>query len=125
MLNGIKNFLQIVNDNWVTICVIISLAISAFQKIKGFIQKSDEEKIAIAKKQIRETMLKMVSDAESDYGEWNKSGKIKRSQVIKKIYEMYPILAKAVNQDELTAGIDTEIDASLGTLNGIINTIDE
>lgn len=125
MLNGIKNFLQIVNDNWVTICVIISLAISAFQKIKGFIQKSDEEKIAIAKKQIRETMLKMVSDAESDYGEWNKSGKIKRSQVIKKIYEMYPILAKAVNQDELTSWIDAEIDASLGTLNGIINNIDE
>jgi len=124
MLNGIKNFLQIINDNWVTICVIISLAISAFQKIKGFIQKSDEEKIAIAKKQIRETMLKMVSDAESDYGEWNKSGKIKRSQVIKKIYEMYPILAKAVNQDELTSWIDAEIDASLGTLNGIINSID-
>lgn len=125
MLNGIKNFLQIVNDNWVTICVIISLAISAFQKIKGFIQKSDEEKIAIAKKQIRETMLKMVSDAESDYGEWNKSGKIKRSQVIKKIYEMYPILAKAVDQDELTAWIDAEIDASLGTLNTLIENIEE
>lgn len=125
MLNGIKNFLQIVNDNWVTICVIISLAISAFQKIKGFIQKSDAEKIAIAKKQIRETMLKMVSDAECDYDEWNKSGKIKRSQVIKKIYEMYPILAKAVNQDELTAWIDAEIDASLGTLNTLIENIEE
>lgn len=125
MLNGIKNFLQIINDNWVTICVIISLAISAFQKIKGFIQKSDAEKIAIAKKQIRETMLKMVSDAEADYDEWNKSGKIKRSQVIKKIYEMYPILAKAVNQDELTAWIDAEIDASLGTLNTLIENIEE
>ena len=125
MLNGIKNFLQIINDNWVTICVIISLTISAFQKIKGFIQKSDAEKIAIAKKQIRETMLKMVSDAECDYDEWNKSGKIKRSQVIKKIYEMYPILAKAVNQDELTAWIDAEIDASLGTLNALIENIEE
>jgi len=125
MLNGIKNFLQIINDNWVTICVIISLAISAFQKIKGFVQKSDAEKIAIAKKQIRETMLKMVSDAEADYDEWNKSGKIKRSQVIKKIYEMYPILAKAVDQDELTAWIDAEIDASLGTLNTLIENIEE
>lgn len=125
MLNGIKNFLQIINDNWVTICVIISLAISAFQKIKGFIQKSDAEKIAIAKKQIRETMLKMVSDAEADYDEWNKSGKIKRSQVIKKIYEMYPVLAKAVDQEELTAWIDAEIDASLGTLNTLIENIEE
>ena len=125
MLNGIKNFLQIINDNWTLITVIIGLAIGVYQKIKLFIQKSDEEKVAIAKKQIRETMLKMVSDAECDYDEWNKSGKIKRSQVIKKIYEMYPILAKAVNQDELTAWIDAEIDASLGTLNGIINSIDE
>ena len=125
MLNGIKNFLQIINDNWVTICVIISLAISAFQKIKGFIQKSDAEKIAIAKKQIREIMLKMVSDAEADYDEWNKSGKIKRSQVIKNIYEMYPVLAKAVDQEELTAWIDAEIDASLGTLNTLIENIEE
>lgn len=125
MLNGIKNFLQIINDNWTLITVIIGLAIGAFQKIKVYVQKTDEEKIAIAKKQIRETMLKMVSDAESDYGEWNKSGKIKRSQVIKKIYEMYPILAKAVNQDELTAWIDAEIDASLGTLNTLIENIEE
>lgn len=125
MLNGIKNFLQIINDNWTLITVIIGLAIGAFQKIKAYTQKSDAEKIAIAKKQIRETMLKMVSDAECDYGEWNKSGKIKRSQVIKKIYEMYPILAKAVNQDELTAWIDAEIDASLGTLNTLIENIEE
>lgn len=125
MLNGIKNFLQIINDNWVTICVIISLAISAFQKIKGFISRSDAEKIAIAKKQIREIMLKMIADAECDYDDWNKSGEIKRSQVIKKIYEMYPILAKAVNQDELTAWIDSEIDASLGTLNALVENIEE
>ena len=125
MLNGIKNFLQIINDNWTLITVIIGLAIGVYQKIKGFMNKSNEEKIAIAKKQIRETMLKMVSDAECDYGEWNKSGKIKRSQVIKKIYEMYPILAKAVNQDELTAWIDAEIDASLGTLNTLIENIEE
>lgn len=125
MFNGIKNFLQIINDNWTTITVIIGLAIGAYQKIKAYAQKDNEEKIAIAKKQIRETMLKMVSDAECDYGEWNKSGKIKRSQVIKKIYEMYPILAKAVNQDELTAWIDGEIDASLGTLNALIENIEE
>lgn len=125
MLNGIKNFLQIINDNWTLITVIIGLAIGAFQKIKAYTQKSDAEKIAIAKKQIRETMLKMVSDAEADYDEWNKSGKIKRSQVIKKIYEMYPILAKAVDQEELTAWIDAEIDASLGTLNTLIENIEE
>jgi len=125
MLNGIRNFLQIINDHWTTISVIIGLAIGAYQKIKEYIQKTDEEKIEIAKKQIRETMLKMVSDAECNYDEWNKSGAIKRSQVIERIYAMYPILAKAVNQDELTAWIDAEIDASLGTLNTLIENIEE
>ena len=67
----------------------------------------------------------MISDAECDYDEWNKAGEIKRSQVIKKIYEMYPILSKVVNQEELTKWIDAEIDDSLETLNDIVNGIGE
>ena len=35
---------------------------------------ADEEKIEIAKMQIQETILKMISDAEVDYEEWNKAG---------------------------------------------------
>ena len=114
-----------VNDNFVSILVCIGLIIGIVSKIKNYLSKSNEEKVAIAKQQIREIMLKMIADAEYDYEDWNKSGAIKRSQVIKKIYEMYPILAKAVNQEELTAWIDKEIDASLGTLNDIVENIGE
>lgn len=125
MLNGIKNFLEFVNANWTTLVVIISLLIGLYQKISAYLKKSNEEKVAIAKQQIREIMLKMISDAEYDYEDWNKSGAIKRSQVIKKIYEMYPILSKVVNQEELIEWIDDEIDASLGTLNDIVENIGE
>ncbi len=125
MLNGIKNFLEFVNANWTTLAVIISLLIGLYQKISAYLKKSNEEKVAIAKQQIREIMLKMISDAEYDYEDWNKSGAIKRSQVIKKIYEMYPILSKVVNQEELIEWIDDEIDASLGTLNDIVENIGE
>lgn len=125
MLNGIRNFLEILNSHWTTIMVIASLLISLYRKANVYRKKSTEEKVEIAKRQIHEIMLKMISDAECDYDEWNKAGEIKRSQVIKKIYEMYPILSKVVNQDELTSWIDAEIDSALPTLNTIIDEIGE
>ena len=125
MLNGIKNFLEFVDANWTTLVIIAGLLIGLYKKVSNYLKKSNEEKVAIAKHQIREIMLKMISDAECDYDEWNKAGEIKRSQVIKKIYEMYPILSKVVNQEELTEWIDAEIDDSLETLNDIVNGIGE
>lgn len=127
MLHGIQNFLQLVNDNWTTIIVIIGLLVGLFKKIQGYLSKSDEEKIAIAKAQIKETMLKMITTAEQDYEAWNEAGSIKRSQVIKEVYEKYPILSKAINQEEMIAWIDEQINNSLKTLRKIVkqnNTIE-
>ena len=120
MLHGIQNFLQLVNDNWTTIIVIIGLLVGLFKKIQGYLSKSDEEKIVIAKAQIRETMLKMITTAEQDYEAWNEAGSIKRSQVIKEVYEKYPILSKAINQEEMIAWIDEQINNSLKTLRKIV-----
>lgn len=41
---------------------------------------SDDEKITIAKKQLSETMLKLVTQAEKDYNAWVKAGAVKRSR---------------------------------------------
>ena len=65
-------------------------------------------------------MLKMVSEAEVDYEDWNKAGSIKRSQVIKKIFEMYPILSKAIDQQAVIGWVDYQIDSSLQTLSEVI-----
>lgn len=116
MLNGIQNFLSIINNNWTTIIVIIGLVIAIVKKVKDYFGKSDEEKIAIAKAQISETMLKLITDAEVDYEDWNKAGSIKRSQVIKEIFNEYPILSKVANQDEIITYIDYMIDSSLREL---------
>ena len=127
MLHGIQNFLQLINDNWTTIIVIIGLLVGLFKKIQRYLSKSDEEKIAIAKAQIKETMLKMITTAEQDYETWNEAGSIKRSQVIKEVYEKYPILSKAINQEEMIAWIDEQINNSLKTLRKIVkqnNTIE-
>ena len=120
ILTGIQNFLGIINNNWTTIMVIIGLIIAISKKAKDYFSKSDEEKIAIAKKQIQETMLRMITEAEISYEEWNKAGSIKRSQVIEEIFTNYPVLSKVINQEELIEWIDSEINNSLKTLREIV-----
>lgn len=115
-LYGVQNFLQLLNDNWTTILIIISLVITLMQKAKVFFDKSDDEKIAIAKKHIQEIMLKLVTDAETDYLEWKNAGSIKRAQVIEEIFTAYPILLKVTDQEELINWIDSVIDESLETM---------
>lgn len=120
LLNGIKNFLSLINDNWTTILVIIGLALALLKKIESYSKLSTDKKIEIAKKQISENILKLITQAEKDYAEWEKAGSIKRSEVISEIYKEYPILAKVVNQDELVKWIDEQIDNALPTLRDII-----
>lgn len=119
-MTGLKNFLMFIYLHYVEIMVCIGLLIGIYHKVRNFLDKSQDEQIAIAKKQIKEIMLKMVSEAEADYDEWNKAGSIKRSQVIEKIFELYPILSKAIDQQDVVNWIDYQIDSSLETLSEII-----
>lgn len=120
ILNGIKNFLSLINDNWTTILVIIGLALALWKKIESYSKLSTDKKIEIAKKQISENILKLITQAEKDYAEWEKAGSIKRSEVINEVYKEYPILAKVINQEELVKWIDEQIDNALPTLMDII-----
>lgn len=120
ILNGIKNFLSLINDNWTTILVIIGLALALWKKIESYSKLSTDKKIEIAKKQISKNILKLITQAEKDYVEWEKAGSIKRSEVINEIYKEYPILAKVINQEELVKWIDEQIDNALPTLRDII-----
>ena len=119
-MDGIQNFLFLINDNWTSIMVIIGLILAIYKKAKIYFSKSNDEKIAIAKAQIKERMLKMITDAEIDFEEWNQAGSIKRSQVIGEIFEKYPILSKSINQQEVISWIDEEIDNSLKTLRKVV-----
>lgn len=120
ILEGIKNFYLLINSNWATIVVIIGLVFTVYEKAHSYLEKSTEEKIEIAKKQITETMLKMITEAEQVYENWTKAGSIKRSKVIEEIFEKYPVLTKAVNQEELIQWIDDTIDDALIELRKII-----
>lgn len=123
-MTGIINFLQFLYTNWTSILVCIGFTIGIIKKTKDYSDKSDEEKIKIAKKQIKQIILKMISQAEDDYAYMTSSGSIKRSQVIKEVFEKYPILSKAVNQEEIINFIDACIDNSLDKLKEIIDKQD-
>lgn len=120
VLDGIKNFLTFINNNWTTITVIISLLITLYKKIMAYMKQSQEKKIEIAKTQLSQTILKFITDAEVDYENWNKAGSVKRSQVIKQIYTEYPILSKVVDQEALIAWIDELINNALKELRKIV-----
>lgn len=113
ILNGIHNFLYFINENWTMITAIIGLVIIIGKKIMLYLNKSNEEKIEIAKAQISQIMLRLVTEAECDYYEWKKAGSIKRSQVIDEIFTMFPVLSKITNQKEIIAWIDLMIDEAL------------
>ena len=120
ILTGIKNFLELINQNWTLITVIIGLGILVYKKIKNYISLSEQEKIELALEQVRIAALKMVTDAEISWSEYKKSGSIKRSEVIKRIFDEYPILNKVTDQEELIQMIDNIIDESLKTMRDVI-----
>lgn len=119
-MTGIERFISFLSENWVMILVLTGTLISISRLVSKYLALNNTEKIETAKKLIKEIMLKMITEAEIDFEEWNKSGSIKRSKVIAEIYDKYPILSKAASQEEVIAFIDAEINNSLKTLREIL-----
>ena len=119
-MNGINVFLNYLSDNWVGILVSIGLAIILGKQIANYNKMGKRYQVAIVKQQLQEIMLKLVEEAEMEFSLWEKSGEIKRAQVISEIYKRYPILSKVVEQEEIINWIDMQIDDSLEVLRGII-----
>lgn len=119
-MEGIKNLLAYLEANWTIILVCLGLIVSIVQKTINYFSLTEEKRVELAKKQIQEVILRMISDAETDYSDMASAGKIKRSQVIEEIYAQYPILDKVADQEALIAWIDAEIDNALVTLREII-----
>lgn len=120
ILTGIKNFLDLINQNWTLITVIIGLGILVFRKVKNYLSLSEQEKIDLALKKIRITALKLVTDAENNYQDWIKAGSIKRSEVIDRIFEKYPVLNSVTDCESLIASIDNIIDEALEVMRDVI-----
>ena len=125
MISGLKNFLQLINDNWATIVAVVTLCYGIYYKaskaLADWNAKSEADKQAEIQKQIDnaklilgEQILKLVSKAELDWqSDSCKLGPIRRAEVIEKIYAQYPVLLYAADQQEVIAYIDMLIDKAL------------
>ncbi len=120
VLVGIKNFLDLIVQNWTLITVIIGLGILIFRKVKNYLSLSEQDKIDLALEQVRVIVLKWVTDAENDYKNWVKAGSIKRAEVIDKIFEKYPILNKVTDQENLIKTLDNIINEALVEMRKVI-----
>ena len=120
LLTGIKNFLDLINQNWTLITVVIGLGILIFKKVKSYLSLSDQEKIDFALGRIRISSLKLVTEAECAYEDWIKAGSVKRSEVIDAIFEKYPILNKVTDQETLIKTLDIIIDDALVEMRKVI-----
>lgn len=120
-MTGIANFLSFINNYWIDILVVAALIYFVYKKIVAFIKLSDEEKIEALLAVIKKEILNYMSEAEIDWKDVEKSGAIKKSQVISKIYEKYPELSKIINQEKLIAQIEIIIEQTMTEMNDILN----
>lgn len=122
VLNKIIEFLSFANNYWTLIIVIIGLGYALYEKIKKYAETSKTEKIEMARAALKENLLKYMADAEIEWSSYKKAGEIKRSQVIAKIYQDYPILKEYVDQDELIKFIDEQIDSLKTEIDSVITS---
>lgn len=122
MLTGLNNTLAFINANWTNIIILIGLVLGLWKKIDDYRKKSTEEKIEIAKKQIKETIMDKIGRAETDWIEMVQAGSFKRAQVIREIFAEYKILEEVADQEELIKWIDSVIDEGLIELRKIFET---
>ena len=121
LMKGLEKFLRFINDNWTLILAILGLGYAVYYKITSFIKLSKEEKIKCIMDSLDQIILDLMSSAEFYWANYGKSGELKRSQVIREIYDKYPILSEYCDQEELIKRIDELIEKYKPVMDCIIN----
>lgn len=120
MLEGLKNLLTFLNNNWALIITIIGLGVGLYVKVKNYLKLSKEQKVDLALKNAAVIMLDLTMKAEDLYG--SKTGQAKRSQVISELYAKFPVLAEVIDQKTLLEKVDVMIDDALEKMKKILQS---
>ena len=119
-LDGFYNFFSFIVKHWTSLIICLALILVMSRKIIAFKQLEHDKKVQINWKIISEKMLAWVMDAEIEYQ--SGTGRIKRSAVIAKVYEAYPILNSIADQEEVLQKIDELINVSLVEMKKILSS---
>ena len=123
-MTSIINLFKLISDEWMTIIFIILLVVVGIRKVISFLKMDKAKKLDIILKLVKEEILSIMAEAEVNWKDYSKSGEIKKSEVISKIYERFPILSKYINQEELIQEISDMIDEEKSKMDKIINNIE-
>ena len=110
-MKSVENILNFINENWTFIVILVSLAIKLYCSVTNFLKKSKKEQQEAAWAELSNIMLSLVSDAEQEWG--SKTGEIKRAEVIKQVFEKYPVLSTLSTENDVLEKIDAMIDDAL------------
>ena len=117
------DIISFLDSAWSIFIVLLGIFIFLYSKITNYIKLSKEQKVEAALKVVKAELLKLMSDAEIEWQEFNKSGEIKKSQVISEIYKKFPFLAEYISQDELIEKIGEMIEEQKAKMDEIINNV--
>ena len=110
-MKGILSILNFINDNWASIIAVVGLIFAIAGKTIQFLKLTKEQRKAFITGQVEDMVLYLVAEAEALYG--SKTGEIKKSYVINKIFTAIPQLKDLISQEELTKVIDSAIEEAL------------
>ena len=130
-MNGIVNIIHTVDNYWTYILVALGLIIYAVRYIKNYMKMTDSEKlkeqerlVKIALEKVKVIMPNLTAIAEEEWNHLDKAGIIKRSEVINKIYEQYPILKEYYDQEWLVNQLDIIINEALKEIRDITRNVE-
>jgi len=82
---------------------------------------TEEQRVQSALKVVKEELMRIMCQAEIQWKDYKKSGDLKRSQVIKDIYNQFPFLSKYMDQDKLVKTIYEMIDKQMDNMDNLLN----
>jgi len=112
-MKSIKSILDFIINNWTYITVLFSFIYFIYKKVLAFMKLKNEQKVDAAITIIRDVLIKNVMSAEIQWEDFEKTGAIKRAQVISEVYETFPFLKDIYDQKALIDEMDKIIDEVL------------
>lgn len=119
-MNGINEIWTFLCEHWLTISMVAAVAVGIVVKVRKWLAMDKEQRKAAVIEAVRCSMLALVTEAEREYG--GGTGSLKRSMVLKRIFEQYPILNVFGDVNSIVNKLDKMIDKSLVELKELLES---
>nr|DAN38507.1 MAG TPA: hypothetical protein [Caudoviricetes sp.] len=121
LMTGFNNFIHLIQSQWTNIVVVIAIIATVVKTALSYSSMTEEQRVQSALKVVKEELMRLMCQAEIQWKDYKKSGDLKRSQVIKDIYNQFPFLSKYMDQDKLVKTIYEMIDKQMDNMDNLLN----